>query len=188
MWSGTVFVLPLLLPTALQRLGHAPSSAIMSAIYLGLLPSALGFVTWSYAVARLPVAQSTAALYLVPVVVLIVALVWLGERPQSLELLSGVIGIAGVVIINRWRPGVDMSALGDRSTAPSGPDVVYRVRRALGEHITEMRRATAGAVGGSAAAPSPVPHSTTCRSANWRLVPVRPCGSPESQSLKSKTV
>lgn len=106
MWSGTVFVLPLL-PIAIQRLAHAPPSAITAAIYLGLLPSAVGFVTWSYAVARLPVAQSTAALYLVPPVALIVALVWLGERPRPLELLGGVIGIAGVVIISRWRPATD---------------------------------------------------------------------------------
>lgn len=102
MWSGTLFVLPLL-PTAIQRLAVAPSSAIMAAIYLGLLPSAVGFVTWSYAVARMPVAQSTAALYLVPPVALIVALVWLGERPRLMELLGGAVGIAGVVLINRWR-------------------------------------------------------------------------------------
>jgi drug/metabolite transporter (DMT)-like permease len=102
MWSGTVFVMPLL-PTAIRRLAEAPSSALVSAIYLGILPSAVGFVTWSYAVARMPVAQSTAALYLVPPVALIVALVWLGERPRPLELFGGAIGIAGVVIINRWR-------------------------------------------------------------------------------------
>ncbi|MET0474299.1 MAG: DMT family transporter [Mycobacterium sp.] len=53
MWSGTLFVLPLL-PTAIHRLIDAPPSAIVSAIYLGVLPSAVGFVTWSYAVARQP--------------------------------------------------------------------------------------------------------------------------------------
>lgn len=105
MWSGTLFVLPLL-PTAIHRLADAPGSAIISAAYLGLLPSALGFVTWSYAVARLPVEQSTAALYLVPPVALIVALVWLGERPRPSELLGGLIGVTGVVLINRWRTTV----------------------------------------------------------------------------------
>lgn len=103
MWSGTLFVLPML-PTAVHRLSEAPMSAVVSAIYLGLLPSAVGFVTWSYAVARLPVERSTAALYLVPPVALVVALVWLGERPRPLELVGGLIGIAGVVLINRWRP------------------------------------------------------------------------------------
>jgi drug/metabolite transporter (DMT)-like permease len=102
MWSGTVFIIPLL-PTAIHRLADAPFSAVMSAIYLGLLPSAVGFVTWSYAVARLPVERSTAALYLVPPVALLVALVWLGERPRLIELFGGLLGITGVVVINRWR-------------------------------------------------------------------------------------
>lgn len=102
MWSGTILLLPLL-PSALRGVQDAPPSAIASAVYLGVLPSALGFVTWSYAVARLPVAQSTAALYLVPPVAVVVAFLWLGERPSPLELIGGVIGIAGVVIIHRGR-------------------------------------------------------------------------------------
>jgi drug/metabolite transporter (DMT)-like permease len=109
MWSGTVFVLPLL-PGAIGRLADASQSAILSAIYLGLLPSAVGFVTWSYAVARLPVARSTAALYLVPPVALIVALVWLGERPRPIELIGGAIGIVGVIVINRWRYAGEVAA------------------------------------------------------------------------------
>ncbi|MET0474298.1 MAG: DMT family transporter [Mycobacterium sp.] len=56
--------------------------------------------------ARRPAAPSTAALYLVPPVALVVALVWLGERPRPLELVGGLIGIAGVVLINRWRTSV----------------------------------------------------------------------------------
>ncbi|MET0454984.1 MAG: DMT family transporter [Mycobacterium sp.] len=107
MWSGTIFVLPLL-PAAVHRVADAPLTAIVSVLYLGLLPSAVGFVTWSYAVARLPVERSTAALYLVPPVTLVVALVWLGERPRLLELVGGLIGITGVVLINRrHNNGVD---------------------------------------------------------------------------------
>jgi drug/metabolite transporter (DMT)-like permease len=38
----------------------------VSVVFLGLLPSAVGFVTWGYAVARFTVTVATAALYLVP--------------------------------------------------------------------------------------------------------------------------
>ncbi len=72
----------------------------VAAVYLGLLPSALGFVVWGYALARFSVATSTAALYLVPPVTLVVAFVWLGEIPPPVELLGGLISIAGVVLIN----------------------------------------------------------------------------------------
>ncbi|TDD38193.1 DMT family transporter [Actinomadura sp. KC06] len=100
MWAGTIFLLPLA-PAAARGLAQAPADAIGSAVYLGLLPSALGFVTWGYAVARYTIAESTAALYLVPPVAIVVAFVWLGERPTLVDLLGGVVSMVGVVVINR---------------------------------------------------------------------------------------
>lgn len=69
----------------MHGLAQAPASAVGSAVYLGLLPSALGFVTWGYAVSRYTVAGATGALYLVPPVALAVAFVWLGETPRPVE-------------------------------------------------------------------------------------------------------
>ena len=100
MWAGTVFLVPFA-PAALSDLDRAPVSAISAAVYLGVLPSALGFVTWGHAVARSSVAGATGALYLVPPVALAVAFVWLGETPRLIELLGGLIGIVGVALINR---------------------------------------------------------------------------------------
>ncbi|QKG24116.1 DMT family transporter [Actinomadura verrucosospora] len=100
MVAGTVFALPLL-PVALPAAVHAPADALASAVYLGLLPSALGFVIWAYAVARLPLAASTAALYLVPPVALAVSFVWLGEVPHPIELAGGAVSAAGVILIHR---------------------------------------------------------------------------------------
>jgi len=110
-WAGTAFLAPLL-PATIHALHHAPTSAIMAAVYLGLLPSAVGFVVWGYAVARLPLAVSTAALYLVPPVAVLVALVWLGETPRVLEIVGGLISIGGVVLINRRTKRSDPVALG----------------------------------------------------------------------------
>ncbi|AEW98885.1 DMT family transporter [Streptantibioticus cattleyicolor] len=100
MWAGTVFLLPLL-PAMVHGFATAPVAATASTVYLGLLPSAIGFVSWGYAVARLSVASSTASLYLVPPVALVVAFVWLGEVPPPLALVGGALGIAGVMLINR---------------------------------------------------------------------------------------
>ncbi|WP_432102178.1 DMT family transporter [Streptomyces sp. bgisy091] len=108
MLSGTVLALPLL-PGSVGAVSDAPAGALWAVVFLALLPSALGFVIWGYAVARLSVAASTAALYLVPPVALLVSFVWLGETPHPLELLGGVVSVAGVVLINR------------RRTAASGP-------------------------------------------------------------------
>ncbi|MEU4995894.1 DMT family transporter [Streptomyces sp. NPDC021622] len=100
MWAGTLFLLPLA-PDAVHGLTQAPASAVGSAVYLGLLPSALGFVTWGYAVSRYTVAGATGALYLVPPVALAVAFVWLGETPRPVELIGGLISITGVVLNRR---------------------------------------------------------------------------------------
>lgn len=103
MVAGTVFALPLA-PATAHAVLHAPSRALGAALFLGLLPSALGFVLWGYAVARLPLAVSTAALYLVPPVALLVSFAWLGEVPHPVEVAGGAVTVAGVVHINRRRP------------------------------------------------------------------------------------
>ncbi|MFI6517525.1 DMT family transporter [Spirillospora sp. NPDC050679] len=100
MVAGAVLALPLI-PATWHAARHAPADALASAVYLGLLPSALGFVIWAYAVARLPLAASTAALYLVPPVALVISLVWLGEVPHPVELVGGAVSVAGVILINR---------------------------------------------------------------------------------------
>ncbi|MFE2565594.1 DMT family transporter [Streptomyces mirabilis] len=116
MVAGMVFALPLI-PATWHATVHAPASALASAAYLGLLPSALGFVIWAYAVARLPLAVSTAALYLVPPVALVVSFVWLAEVPRPIALAGGAISVAGVILISRHKqnhhpanaPAVDAS-------------------------------------------------------------------------------
>ena len=102
MAAGTVFALPLV-PAAWHAAVHTPAAALASAVYLGLLPSVLGFVIWAYAVARLPLAVSTAALYLVPPVALIVSFVWLAEVPRPIALVGGAISVAGVILISRHK-------------------------------------------------------------------------------------
>ncbi|QTD99720.1 DMT family transporter [Streptomyces cyanogenus] len=103
MWAGTALLLPLG-PATAHAVADAPAGATLAALYLGVLPSAAGFVIWGYAVARLTVTAATAALYLVPVTALVVAYVWLGERPGPVQLLGGLVTLAGVALVNR-RPG-----------------------------------------------------------------------------------
>ncbi|WP_426625895.1 DMT family transporter [Leifsonia sp. McL0607] len=94
-------LIPLLvaLPWSLPALASAGPEAWLGAAYLGLLPSAAGFVLWGYAVARLPMATATSLLYLVSPVAVGIAAVWLGEIPQPAELLGGAVVLAGVVVI-----------------------------------------------------------------------------------------
>jgi drug/metabolite transporter (DMT)-like permease len=101
MWAGTVFVLPWTgsLVRALWGPGaHAGGAAIGSAVFLGLAPSAAGFVLWAYAMARMDVGRVTVSLYLVPAAAIGIALAWLGQVPGPAELIGGAIALAGVVL------------------------------------------------------------------------------------------
>lgn len=94
-WAGTALLIPLA-PNAARAVLDVPAGATSAAVYLGLLPSAAGFVVWGYAVARLSGTTATASLYLVPA-----AYLWLGEQPEPAALLGGLITIAGLALLNR---------------------------------------------------------------------------------------
>ncbi|WP_225095539.1 DMT family transporter [Streptomyces sp. CoH27] len=101
----------------------APAGATLATLYLGVLPSAAGFVVWGYAVARLTVTAATAALYLVPVTALVVAYVWLGETPGLVEYLGGAVTLAGVALLDSrprsGRPGGDRTARDASGAVPA---------------------------------------------------------------------
>ncbi|MGW3635500.1 DMT family transporter [Streptomyces sp. NPDC005122] len=123
MVAGTLFATPLL-PATLRATADAPAGALWSALYLGLMPSALGFVIWGYAVARMPLSAATAALYLVPPVALAVSVLWLGEVPRPVALVGGAVTVLGVVLINHRRvpAHAGQSAGGGRSRGGRRPD------------------------------------------------------------------
>lgn len=108
MVAGTVMTLPLV-PLGWQQMVHAGAGAWAAAAYLGVFPSAIGFVLWAYAVGRLPVAVSTSLLYLVPPVAVLIAWMWLGELPLRAELVGGGVVIVGVGVIS-WGAAVGRSA------------------------------------------------------------------------------
>ncbi|MFK3731490.1 DMT family transporter [Streptomyces sp. NPDC088090] len=99
-WAGTALLVPLA-PSTVRALLDAPAGPTAAAVYLGLLPSAAGFVAWGYAMARLSVTTATAALYLVPVATLVISYVWLGEHPRTTAVAGGLAIVAGLLLLNR---------------------------------------------------------------------------------------
>ena len=69
--------------------------------FLGLLASAACFAMWNYACNALGVVRATIGLYLTPIVGVIFAAVFLGERLTPMSTLGGVVIIIGVAIANR---------------------------------------------------------------------------------------
>ncbi len=79
-------------------LGHAGGSTIASMIYLGLAPTAAGFVLWAYALARTTAGRMGSTTYLVPPLALLLGWAFLGEVPPALVFPGGALCLAGVAL------------------------------------------------------------------------------------------
>jgi drug/metabolite transporter (DMT)-like permease len=104
-WAGTALMAAIWLPGLIPAIRHAPSAATMAIVYLGVLPGALAYVTWAYALSKMPASLLGTSLYLEPPIAIAIAFVWLGEIPPTLTILGGLVAIAGVVISSVWGRG-----------------------------------------------------------------------------------
>lgn len=99
---GALVCLPFA-PRLLDQLAVASMGEVAWLVYLGLLPTAVGFVAWSYAIERLSAGTVASTTYLVPATAILVSWLVLGEVPVALAFAGGALCLAGVAI-TRWRP------------------------------------------------------------------------------------
>ncbi|MFG2526034.1 DMT family transporter [Streptomyces sp. NPDC048527] len=100
-------------------LGNASTGAWAGVVYLGLLPTALAFWTWSYALAHMPAGRLSATTYIVPALTVVLAWPTLGEFPSGLALAGGALCLIGVGIFSRRTPRTAPGSTS--SSAPESP-------------------------------------------------------------------
>lgn len=77
---------------------NAPSGATLNMVYLGLVPTALAFTTWAYALARTTASKLGATTYVVPAIVIGMSWLFLSEVPTWLTVAGGVLCLTGVAV------------------------------------------------------------------------------------------
>lgn len=91
---GLLFTLPVLpwfdFRAGVERLGA--SSNLLHLVFLGVIASAVCYVSWNYAVGRLGAARTSVYIYLVPMAAIVVSALALGERVT-------LVGMAGMGLI-----------------------------------------------------------------------------------------
>jgi drug/metabolite transporter (DMT)-like permease len=102
---GTVATLPFAARLVSQT-ASAPVSATLMVVYLGVVPTALAFTTWAYALNRTTAGKMGVTTYIVPVLVVLMSWAFLGETPRALAYLGGALCLAGVAISRGRRPPV----------------------------------------------------------------------------------
>ena len=70
-------------------------------VYLGVFPTAVGFMTWAYALSRTTAGRMGATTYLVPPLAILLGWALLCETPEPLALVGGALCLAGVVLTRR---------------------------------------------------------------------------------------
>lgn len=88
-------------PSLVDELGQADRSSIAWMVYLGAFPTAIGFMTWAYALSRTTAGRMGATTYLVPPIAIAIGWAMLGEAPEGLAFLGGALCLGGVVVARR---------------------------------------------------------------------------------------
>jgi drug/metabolite transporter (DMT)-like permease len=98
-WAGT---LPFLIfsPGLIEGIQHATLQANLSAIYVGIFPAGVAYVSWAIALSMGNASSISTILYIEPFFAILVAWIWLQERPSALSVIGGLVTVFGVLLVN----------------------------------------------------------------------------------------
>lgn len=101
-WSGTLVML-VFFPSLIHQIPHASPGATWSVVYLGIVPGAIGYAAWSYAISsEIPASKVVLSLYVLPLFSTLLGWLMLGEMPATMELAGGCVVLLGALVATRY--------------------------------------------------------------------------------------
>lgn len=101
-WTGTLAML-VFTPSLFHEIPHATWQATSSIIYLGVIPGAIGYLAWSYAIGgEIPASKVVLSLYILPLFTTLLGWLMLGEMPTVMELVGGCVVLIGALTATRY--------------------------------------------------------------------------------------
>ena len=116
-----------------MRLALATSAAggvmtsCASAIWLGVGPTVLGYIAWSFALSRAPVSIVSSFLYAQPLIAGVLAWLWLGQTMGVLAIAGGAVTLAGVLLTVRGAPKAAPAPKALQAPRPASPDLTCAI-------------------------------------------------------------
>lgn len=95
-WGATISMV-VFTPQLLHELPNATAVPTIAVIYLGIIPGAIGYITWSAVLARVSTVKAAGYLYVIPLITTVMGF-FIGEFPLLLAWIGGMIALVGALI------------------------------------------------------------------------------------------
>jgi drug/metabolite transporter (DMT)-like permease len=97
---GGALSMLIFLPALIREIPLASANATCSAVYLGIFPTALAYISYNYALSKISRTTAASWLYAMPLVATFMAWLVLGEFPTLMAFFGGLIALAGAIVLN----------------------------------------------------------------------------------------
>ncbi len=90
------------LPAGLNQIHQANISSVLAVLFLGVFPAAFSYLGYTYALTYFSITRTTASLFAMPFITLVIGWIVLGEKLPWIALIGGILTLMGPFLIFKY--------------------------------------------------------------------------------------